>query len=115
MKDRFIALSIVLIITSLVLDVNDLVEKTTAVEFVQYTTVGFVGREKYGLTHKEIVFTSKIGGPPVIADPGDVLMVTYRKESDEALDGVTFEPVKITENFLSHVAHLGYESTSNGY
>lgn len=104
MRRFALTLLIVSLISLIILDVSGSVEKTTVVEFVQYTPGGFIGKEKCGLTHQAIVFTSKIGGPPVIANPGDVLMVTYRKVSYDALDGVTFEPIKITENSVSHVS-----------
>ena len=106
MRKSILVLLTVSLISLAVFDANGSVEKTTAVEFVQYTTDGFIGREKYGLTHKEIEFTPKIGGSPVIANPGDVLMVTYCKVSYDALDGATFEPIKVTKNYLSHIAHL---------
>ncbi|OKZ72633.1 MAG: hypothetical protein BHV93_04030 [Clostridiales bacterium 52_15] len=106
MKKSILVLLTISLISLAVLDASGSVEKTTAVEFVQYTTDGFIGREKYGLTHKEIEFTPKIGGSPVIANSGDVLMVTYCKVSYGALDGVTCEPIKITKNYLSHIAHL---------
>lgn len=106
MKKSILVLLTISLISLAVLDASGSVEKTTAVEFVQYTTDGFIGREKYGLTHKEIEFTPKIGGSPVIANSGDVLMVTYCKVSYGALDGVTCEPIKITKNYFSHIAHL---------